>query len=301
MTFPSGALLALSGPDGVGGYRLGPSAADVRSVIADGEYASLSQRADWTDGAPTLLRFRADVRGSKDVLSASQRWRVVVKRDAIDRTDYPAAGYLGEGDGARPYELTDCAVPLLGLVGIDSVVEFSLAFSDSAPAGELDAELPNLVVWDLLLDASTDAVLINRVPSPGQTNVAVGGDGSFVYDFGLVVEVHVPAASRPANHPLWGGNASLWIDGALVWSGSASSGNTTVAALDDNRTARIAAQLGDPLPQPRHVDPRPAGLCGLRDSGEGLPMMLRDCFHDGRTTDESGTGSFPPVAMIQVQ
>lgn len=272
MTFPVGLLAALSGPDGADGYRLGPANAGVRSAVANGEAVSLSQRADWTDGTPTMLRFRANLRGSDDALGQNAAWSVRVVRDGFERLTVPLSSPSGSGDAARPQELTDLAFPLWGVVNADTTLEFRVVYEDSAP-GERDVELPAAVLGALVLDYTTDTVLINRVPGPGQRNVAVGGSGSYAQEFGISFEVYVPSGVAAPSPPLAGDDASLWINGILAWTsagGDAPGFTTTNTPYDLDNTSRITVVLDDPLPQ-----------------GAEVVVRLRVDFGAGGTLDES--------------
>lgn len=256
MTFPTGLLAALSGPDGTGRYRLGPAASNVRTIIANGENVGLEQRADWTDGTPVVLRFRASLRGSKDALGPNATWSLRVIRDGFERLVIPLSSSSGSGDSARPQELTDLAFPLWGVVNADTALKFQVIYEDAATEAR-DAELPSLVLDSLVLDyAVDDTRIINRVPSPGQRNVAVGGSGSYAQDFGISFEVYVPSGVAAPSPPLAGDDASLWVNGILAWTsagGDEPGFTTTNSPLDLDNTSRFTVTLDDPLPHNAEV------------------------------------------------
>jgi phage tail-like protein len=219
-----------------------------------------------------MLRFRASLRGSDDALGQDAAWSVRVVRDGFERITIPLSSSSGSGDSARPQELTDLAFPLWGVVNADTTLEFRVVYEDSAP-GERDVELPAAVLGALVFDYATNTVLINRVPGPGQRNVAVGGPGSYAQDFGISFEVYVPLGVAAPTPPLAGDDASLWINGILAWTsagGDAPGFTTTNTPYDLDNTSRFTVVLDDPLPQ-----------------GSEVVVRLRVDYGAGGTLDES--------------
>lgn len=262
MSFPSGPLSAALGLlagrldppaapalDGAAALVLGSDAPGERRTLRVGAYLEAQQRADWTDGAPALLRVRARWRGTRGA-QPDAAWRLSVLLDGAERADWPLSSGDGAGDGSRSGELSDVALPLLGLAADGSAVALRLSLLGGA-TGEVDAELPAAALDGLVLDPSTDVVLVNRRPYPGQTNVAAGGPGSFAQDLGIRVELHAPSLAAPGAGWAASSDMSLWVNDVLAWTsggGDEPGFAAAVTDLDGGRTVRLEVVLDDPLP-----------------------------------------------------
>lgn len=229
--------------DGEYALVLGSDAPGQRRRVRVGEFFEARQRADWADGAHSMLRVRARLRGTRDASDAI--WRLTVTRDGVER----AAAYLsssdGRGDGSRERVVADVAVPLLGIATSDSEVGFRLELVTGS--GDLELELPAVYLEALTLDDEPLPVMINRVPEPGQRDVQVGGADSIVQLWGINTELHVPSVSIGS---ATGTTASLWINGVLAWStlGGDELGFATLASFTDTgRTLRLSTTLVTPL------------------------------------------------------
>jgi phage tail-like protein len=235
--------------DGAHAFVLGSDAPGQRRKVSAGELFEARQRADWTDGAHSLLRVRARLRGTRE--ASAGIWRLTVTRDGTERAAYYLSSSDGAGDGSRERVVADLAVPLLGIVTADSDLGFRLTLATGS--GELDLELPAAYLEALTLDDSTSPVLINRRPEPGQRDVQVGGPDSLAQLWGLNAELHVPSAGIGS---ATGTTAELWVGGALAWStaGGDEPGYTTSASfIDSGRTLALSTTLGDPLPPSSEV------------------------------------------------
>lgn len=212
-----------------------------------------------------FLRARAKLRAVREAMPLDTRWKLSLVVGGTEVWSRGLSSANGAGDDSRDQEVVDAAALIRGAAQPSGVtVAWRLELTGSA-TDEVEAELPAAYLDAIVLDASEEPIVYNRLPEPGQTNVMGSGTGSWVADpgaarvrFDFTVPTVAPFADLNAAPVTAVYTMNVYVNGVLACSNATgpfvdhNGYQTTVTDLHSGRTARFEVLYANGFPHPAY-------------------------------------------------